>query len=59
MIEADDSFKTAHGINANEKWHRFFVETDSTPINKWENLPHYTNLAISDNLQELRIIETP
>lgn len=56
IIEADDSFKTAHGINVNEKWHRFFVETDSTPINRWENLPHYTNLVIRDDLQELRII---
>ena len=58
MIEADDSFKTAHGIDVNEKWHRFFVETDSTPINEWENLPHYTNIVISDDLKELRIVET-
>ena len=57
MTEADDSFKTAHGIHISEKWHRFFVETDSTPINKWENLPHYTNIVISDNLKELRIIK--
>ena len=57
MIEADESFKKEHGIKVNEKWHRFFVETDSTPVNQWENLPHYTNLIIRDDLSEMRIID--
>ena len=57
MIEADESFKKEHGINVNEKWHRYFVETDSTPINKWENLPHYTVFIVRDDLTEMRIID--
>jgi tRNA U38,U39,U40 pseudouridine synthase TruA len=55
--EADESFKKEHGINVNEKWYRYFVETDSTPINQWENLPHYTVLIIRDDLSEMRIID--
>ena len=55
--EVDESFKKEHGINVNEKWHRFFVETDSTPINQWENLPHYTNIIIRDDLTDIRIID--
>lgn len=31
--------------------------TVSTPINQWENLPHYTNLIIREDLTEIRIIE--
>ena len=57
MIEADESFKKDHGINVNEKWHRYFAETDSTPINQWENLPHYSYLLIRDDLAEMRIID--
>lgn len=38
MIEAEESIKKEHGINVNEKWHRFFAETDSTPINQWEKI---------------------
>ena len=56
-IEADESFKKEHGINVNEKWYRFFAETDSVPINKWENLPHYTVFIIRDDLAEMRIID--
>ena len=56
MCEADESFKREQGINVNEKWHRYSVETSSTPINQWENLPHYTNIVISDNLKEFRIV---
>ena len=55
-IEADESFKKEHGINVNEKWYRHFFETDSTPINQWENLPHYTVFIIRDDLTEIRII---
>jgi len=58
-IEADESFKKEHGINVNEKWHRFFAETDSTPLNKWENLPHYTVFIVRDDLSEMRIIDKP
>ena len=58
-IEVDESFKKEHGIDANEKWYRFFAETDSTPINQWENLPHYTVFIIRDDLSEMRIIEKP
>ena len=57
MMEADESFKKEYDINVNEKWYRYFVETDSTPINQWENLPHYTNLIIRDDLTDIRIIE--
>ena len=56
-IEADESFKKEHGINVNEKWYRFFAETDLTPINQWENLPHYTVFIIRDDLTEMRIID--
>jgi hypothetical protein len=55
-IEADKLFKKEHGINVNEKWYRIFAETGSTPINQWENLPHYTILVIRDDLAEMRII---
>ena len=44
MVEVDVSFKRSHGINENEKWHGFFVDTDSTPINQWDNLSQYTYL---------------
>jgi hypothetical protein len=57
MQEADESFKNEHGIKTNESWHRFFIETDSTPMNKLENLPHYTILLISANLNEIKVIE--
>jgi len=56
-IEVDESFKKEHGINVDEKWHRFFAETDSTPINRWENLPHYTVFIIRDDLSEMGIID--
>jgi len=56
-IEVDESFKKEQNINVNEKWYRFFAETDLTPINKWENLPHYTVFIIRDDLREMRIID--
>jgi len=56
-VEVDESFKKKCGINVSEKWHRFFVETDSTPINEWENLPHYTVFIVRDDLSEMRIID--
>ena len=56
-IKVDESFKKEHGINVNEEWYRFFAETDSTPINKWENLPYYTVFIIRDDLSEMRIID--
>ena len=55
-VEIDESFKKEHGINVNEKWYRFFAETGSAPINKWENLPVYTVFIIRDDLTEMRII---
>jgi hypothetical protein len=57
MKEADDAFKKEHGIDINEIWHRFFLETDSTPLNKLEKLPHYTMILVSDNLNEIKVIE--
>jgi hypothetical protein len=57
--ETDESFKKELGINVNEKWYRFFAETDSTPINQWENLPRYTVFIIRDDLAELKIIDKP
>ena len=56
-VEIDESFKKEHSINVNEKWYKFFAETDLTPINKWENLPHYSYLLIRDDLAEMRIID--
>ena len=56
-IEADESFKKEHGIDVNEKWYRFYAETGSTPINQWENLPHYSYLLIREDLTEIRIID--
>ena len=55
--EVDESFKKEHGINVSEKWHKFFAETDSEPINQWENLPHYTVFIVRDDLSEMRIID--
>ena len=34
MIEADDSFRKNHGLSTDERWYRYFVETDSAPINQ-------------------------
>ncbi len=56
MKEADDAFKKKHGIAMNEIWHRFFIETGSTPVNKYENVPNYTILLVSDNLKEIKVI---
>jgi len=57
MREAHDSIKKKLNISMNEKWHRFFIETDSTPINQWENLPYYSQIVISDKLDEIKIVE--
>jgi len=57
MKEADDNFKQEHDIESGEKWHRFFVETGSTPVNKWENISQFIVILISDDLQEIKIIE--
>ena len=57
MREANDSFKKDHGLEANEKWHRFFVETGSTPVNKWESISQFTIVLISDDLKEMKIID--
>lgn len=57
MIEADDAFKRDHGLSAEEKWHRFFIETDFAPINQWENMPLYTKIAVNEALTEIKIIE--
>ena len=57
MKEANDSFVKKHGIKSDKKWHRFFVETGSTPVNKWENITQFTIILISDDLQEMKIIE--
>ena len=56
MKEANGTFIKEHGINSDIKWHRFFVETDSIPVNKWENISQYTIILISDDLQEIKII---
>lgn len=57
MRQADDSIKMKLDISIDEKWHRFFVETSSTPINRWENMPHYSQIVISDNLDEIKILK--
>lgn len=56
-IEAEETFKKKHDIDVNEKWYRFFAETDSTPVNQWENLPRYTVFIIRDDLSEMKIID--
>ena len=57
MKEANDSFMKEHSIKSEKKWHRFFIETGSTPVNKWENISQFTIILISDDLQEMKIIE--
>ena len=57
MKTANDSFKKEHGIGINAIWHRFFIETGSNPVNKFENVPDYTILLVSDNLKEIKVIE--
>jgi hypothetical protein len=57
MREVDNLSKKQYSIDINKKWHRFFVETGLTPVNKWENLSHYSILLISDDLQEIKIID--
>jgi len=57
MRQANDSFIKEHGIQSDKKWHRFFVETGSTPVNKWENITQFTIILISDDLQEIKVIE--
>lgn len=57
MREANDNFKKDYGLETNKTWHRFFVETGSTPVNKWENISQFTIILISDDLQEMKIIE--
>ena len=54
---ADKALKKKHGIKQHEKWHRFFVETSLTPVNKWENLSNYSTVLISDDLQEMKVID--
>ena len=57
MSEVDNSFKKHYGVDKNKKWHRFFVETSLTPVNKWENISNYSMLLISDDMQETKLIE--
>ena len=57
MRLADEKIKKEQGINPDEIWHRFFVETSVTPVNKWENITNYSVVLISDNLKEMKVIE--
>ena len=57
MREANASLKKEQNIKPDEIWHRFWVETSTTPVNKWENIANYTVVLISDNLQEMKVIE--
>ena len=57
MRLADEQLKNENNIDLNEKWHRFFVETDSTAVNKWENITNYTIVLISDDLRQMKIIK--
>jgi hypothetical protein len=57
MRQADDSLKKEQGVNTAEIWHRFFVETGSTPVNKWENISNYTVVLISDDLREIKVLK--
>jgi hypothetical protein len=57
MRQANEELKKEQGINPEEIWHRFFVETSKTPVNKWENITNFTVVLISDDLQEIKIVE--
>jgi hypothetical protein len=57
MRQADETLKKEQGINPDEIWHRFFVETSLTPVNKWENITNYTTVLISNDLQEMKVIK--
>ncbi|MBN2591686.1 MAG: hypothetical protein JXA96_17605 [Sedimentisphaerales bacterium] len=57
MKQAYQSLKKEQGINPDEIWHRFFIETSATPANKWENIINYTVVLIRDDLQEMKIVE--
>jgi len=56
VLEADESFKRKHGLHVNEEWHRYFIEIDATPVNKWENLPQCTSVVMRVDLTRLKII---
>lgn len=57
MREANASLKKEQGINQDETWHRFFVETSKTPVNKWENIANYTVVLIRNDLRNMKVIE--
>lgn len=57
MRQADETLKKEHDINPNEIWHRFWIETSATPVNKWENVTNYTTVLISDDLREMKVVE--
>ena len=57
MRHVDESLKKEQGINPAEIWHRFLVETGSTPVNKWENISNYTVVLISDDLREIKVLK--
>ncbi len=57
VSEIDNSFKKHYGVAKNRKWHRFFVETSLTAVNKWENISNYSMLLINDDMQETKLIE--
>ena len=56
MRQADKSLKKEQGINPNEIWHRFWIETSITPVNKWENITNYITVLISDDLRNIKVI---
>ncbi len=57
MRQADEELKKEQGINQDEIWHRFLVETSVTPVNKWENITNYTTVLISNDLREIKVVE--
>ena len=57
MKQADDVLKKRLGINSSEIWHRFWVESSVTPVNKWENITNYITVLISDDLREIKVID--
>ncbi len=57
MRQADESLKKELGINPDEIWHRFWIETSVTPVNKWENVTNYTTVLISDDFLEIKVLD--
>ena len=57
MRLANEETKKEQGKNQDEIWHRFLVETGTTPVNKWENIINYSVVLISDDLRKIKVLK--